>query len=78
MKKNIIIVLLVILTFAFGAMSLINKIEASSQRLLAEKNIKMAMTAREEAKLAQMRALEVQRAADEALRHCTEELQKCK
>ncbi len=78
MKKNIIIVVLVFLTLAFGVMSLMYKLEAHSQRLTAEKNLEIAMDARDEAKVAQLRALEAQRAADQALSECTEALAKCK
>ena len=56
MKKNIIIAVLLILTLAFGIMSLINKIEADRQRELNEFTMKEAIKQKEQAEKCAMEA----------------------
>ena len=65
MKKNIIIILLVITSAVFGFLSLANKIEATRQAELASERMKIAQESRE---LVQRQALIAEEATKEAER----------
>lgn len=85
MKKNIAIVILslttilgIVYSFTQKTIAKKNAQEAIIQGKLADRTMEMAMNARDEAAMAQRRAMEVQQAADDALRNCNEELAKCK
>ena len=60
MKKTIVIIILVITNLASLIYSMAQATIAARNKMMAEENMEMALTARDEAEVAQMRALEEQ------------------